>query len=88
MWQNFCYKINYGNLQSLYKQQRNYCNAYITCASTGKAAAAIDGTTVHTTLKISLSNLHQLHTEDVYQYRALFKYVKVLIIDEVVISPV
>lgn len=58
-------------------------NAYITCASTGKAAVAIDGTTVHTALKISLSNLHQLHTEDVHQYRALFKYVKVLIIDEV-----
>lgn len=29
-----------------------YCNAYITCASTGKAAVAIDGTTVHTALKI------------------------------------
>lgn len=28
-----------------------YCNAYITCASTGKAAVAIDGTIVHTALK-------------------------------------
>lgn len=52
-------------------------------ASTGKATIAIGGTTVFTPLKISLSNLHQLHTEDVHQYRALFKYVKVVIIDEI-----
>jgi len=59
------------------------CNAYITCASTGKAAVGIDDITVHTALKISLSNLHQMHTEDVHQYRALFKYAKVLTIDDV-----
>lgn len=59
------------------------CNAYITCTSTGKVAVTIDGITVHTALKIFLSNLHQLHTKDVHQYRALFKYVKVLIIDEI-----
>lgn len=34
-----------------------YCNAYITCASTGKAAVAIDGQTVHTAFKITLSAL-------------------------------
>lgn len=38
-----------------------YCNAYITCASTGKAAVAIDGTTVHTTQKISLQNFYLCH---------------------------
>lgn len=60
-----------------------YCNAYIACASTGKAAVAIDGTTVHTALKISMSKLLPLSTEVAYQYRALFKFVKVIIIDEV-----
>jgi DNA replication protein DnaC len=40
-----------------------FCNASITCASTGKAAAAIDGTTVHTALKISLSKLLPLSIE-------------------------
>lgn len=60
-----------------------YCNAYIACASTGKAAVAIDGTTVHTALKISLSKLLPLSIEVAHQYRALFKFVKVLIIDEV-----
>ncbi|CAG4939236.1 unnamed protein product [Parnassius apollo] len=40
-----------------------YCNAYITCASTGKAAVAIDGTTIHTALKISLSKLLPLSSE-------------------------
>lgn len=59
------------------------CNAYITCASTGKAAVAIDGCTVHTALKISLSKLLPLSTEVIHQFRALFKYVKVLLIDEI-----
>lgn len=66
-----------------YSPTDNYCNAYITCASTGKAAVAIDGTTVHTALKISLSKLLPLSIEVVHQFRALFKYVKVLIIDEI-----
>lgn len=60
-----------------------YCNAYITCASTGKAAVVIDGTTVHTALKISLSKLLPLSTEVAHQYRSLFKYVRAIIIDEV-----
>lgn len=60
-----------------------FCNSYITCASTGKAAVAINGTTVHTALKISLSKLIPLSIETAQQYRCLFKYVKVLIIDEI-----
>lgn len=66
-----------------YSDNDGYCNAYITCASTGKAAVAIDGSTVHTALKISLSKLLPLSTETANQYRTLFRYVKVLIIDEV-----
>ncbi|GFY10452.1 ATP-dependent DNA helicase [Trichonephila clavipes] len=50
-------------------------NAYIACASTGKAATAIGGSTVHSALSISL--------EKANQYRTLFKFVKVLIIDEI-----
>lgn len=60
-----------------------HCNAYIACASTGKAAVAIDGTTIHTALKISLSRILPLSNELVQQYRALFRFVKVIIIDEV-----
>lgn len=60
-----------------------YCNAYITCASTGKAAIAIEGTTVHTALRISLSRLLPLSNEIAQLYRCLFKFVKVLIIDEI-----
>ena len=66
-----------------YTSTDGYCNAYITCASTGKAAVAIDGTTVHTALKITLSKLIPWSIEVAYQYRALFKYLKVLIIDEI-----
>ncbi|XP_075210408.1 uncharacterized protein LOC142317746 [Lycorma delicatula] len=60
-----------------------YCNAFVACASTGKATVAINGTTVHTALKISMSKLLPLSIEVAYQYRALFRFVKVLIIDEV-----
>lgn len=66
-----------------YTDNDGYCNAYITCASTGKAAVAIAGTTVHTALKISLSRLLPLSNETAQQYRTLFKYVKVIIIDEI-----
>lgn len=45
-----------------------YCNAYITCASTGKAAVAINGTTVHTALRISLSKLLSLSSEMLQLY--------------------
>ncbi|CAG5035755.1 unnamed protein product [Parnassius apollo] len=57
-------------------------NAYIACASTGKAATAIGGTTVHNALSISLSRLLPLTIEIAFQYRALFEFIKV-IIDEV-----
>lgn len=60
-----------------------YCNAYINCASTGKAAVAIDGTTIHTALKITLSKFLPLSGEMLHLYRSLFKYIKVIIIDEV-----
>lgn len=60
-----------------------YCNAYITCASTCKAAMATDGTTVHTALKISLSKLLPRSSETLQLYRSLFRSVRVLIIDEI-----
>ncbi|GFS80978.1 ATP-dependent DNA helicase [Trichonephila clavipes] len=60
-----------------------YCHAYITCASPGKAAVAISGMTVPTALKISLSKLFPLHSKTAQQCRTLFKYTKVIIIDEV-----
>ncbi|XP_050340295.1 uncharacterized protein LOC126766581 [Bactrocera neohumeralis] len=60
-----------------------FCNACIAFASTGKAAIAIDGTTIHTALKISLSKLLPLSIEVAQQYRMLIKYVQVILIDEV-----
>ncbi|XP_014218648.1 ATP-dependent DNA helicase PIF1-like [Copidosoma floridanum] len=73
-------------LMKIYNRFTNndgFCNAYITYASTGKAAEAIDGTTVHTALKITLTKLLPLSMELVQLYRTLFKYVRILIIDEV-----
>ncbi|GFT26546.1 ATP-dependent DNA helicase [Trichonephila clavipes] len=66
-----------------YTNNDGYCHAYITCASTGKAAVAISGTTVHTALKISLSRLLPLHSETAQQCRTLFEYIKVIIFDEI-----
>lgn len=70
---DFCQALRIANEKQL--EQIN--NA---CASTGKAAAAIDGTTVHTALKISLSKLLPLSIEVAHPYIVLFKFV---IIDEV-----
>jgi len=37
-----------------YTIQRNSIrNAYVACASTGKAASALDGTTIHSALRIA-----------------------------------
>ncbi|GFQ92428.1 ATP-dependent DNA helicase [Trichonephila clavata] len=58
-------------------------NAYIACASTGKTVTGIGDSTVHSALSISLSRIMPLNIEKVHQYRTLFKFVKVLIIDEV-----
>jgi len=51
----------------------SYCNAYIACASTGKAAVAINGTIVHTAFKISISTLLPLSLEVCQMYRSLFR---------------
>lgn len=66
-----------------YTDNNGYCNAYITCASTGKAVVAMDGSTVHTALKIPFSNFLPLSDEFLQLYRSIFKYAKVLIVDEV-----
>ncbi|GFX96795.1 ATP-dependent DNA helicase [Trichonephila clavipes] len=55
----------------------------MTCASTGKAAVAISGTTIHTALKISSSRLVPLNSETAQQYRTLFKYIKVTIVADI-----
>ncbi|GFT11086.1 ATP-dependent DNA helicase [Trichonephila clavipes] len=67
-----------------YTDNDGYCHAYLTCASTGKAAAAaaISGTPVHAALKISLSRLLPFHSETAQQYRNIFKYI-IIITDEV-----
>ncbi|GFW58189.1 ATP-dependent DNA helicase [Trichonephila clavipes] len=73
-------------LMEIYNHYRNndgYCQACVTCASTGKAAVTIPGTTVHTALKISLSRLLLLHSEAAQLCRNLFKHIKVIIIDEI-----
>lgn len=59
-----------------------YCNTYLACASTGKAAVSIGGTTVHTAFKITLLNfLTPLSNEVKSLYRSFFKYVKMILID-------
>lgn len=59
-----------------------YCNAYLACASTGKSAVAIDGTTVHTAFKITIARTLPLSFEVAQQYRSLFKYISCILIDE------
>ena len=60
-------------------------NAYVACASTGKAAAAFDGTTVHSAFRISVMRTLEkpLANELEQTYRGMFNGVKCVIIDEV-----
>lgn len=72
-------------VKEIYNRFTDNCgtlNAYIVAASTGKAAVAIDGTTIHTALSISTVRLIALSSEKANLYRSLFRYVKIVIIDE------
>lgn len=59
-------------------------NAYVACASTGKAAVAIGGTTVHSAFRITMSRRQssKLSFEALQLYRNAFANVKAIIIDE------
>lgn len=60
-------------------------NAYVACASTGKAAVAIGGTTVHSAFRITMSRRRssKLGFEALQLYRNAFANIKAIIIDEV-----
>ncbi|GFX59968.1 ATP-dependent DNA helicase [Trichonephila clavipes] len=53
------------------------------CCQSCEATVAVSGTTVQAALKISLSRLLPLHSETTRHYRTLFKYTKVIIIEEI-----
>lgn len=59
-------------IHNRFSDNDDFYNSYIICALTGKTAVAINGTPVHTALKISLSNLIPLSIETAQQYRCLF----------------
>ncbi|GFV64106.1 ATP-dependent DNA helicase PIF1 [Trichonephila clavipes] len=67
-----------------YTQQHNSLrNAFIACASTGKAAVNLGGATVHSAFKITQSRRIGTMARDVLQnYRSTFIGVKCIIIDE------
>ncbi|XP_062714004.1 uncharacterized protein LOC134290817 [Aedes albopictus] len=60
-------------------------NAFVACASTGKAAVAIGGTTVHSAFRITMSRRanSKLSFEMLQLYRNAFANIKAVIIDEV-----
>ena len=68
-----------------YTQQHNSLrNAYVACASTGKAAVNLGGVTVHSAFKITQSRRVGTMAREVLQnYRSIFIGVKCIVIDEV-----
>lgn len=60
-------------------------NAYVACASTGKAAVAIGGTTVHSAFRLTMSrrNNAKMSFETLQLYRNGFAHVRAIIVDEV-----
>lgn len=68
-----------------FSQQHNAIyNAYISCASTGKAAVAIGGQTVHSVFKITISKRDSGFTyQNLQMYRSTFRNICIVFIDEV-----
>ena len=71
-----------------YKEGEGANNAYVACASTGKAASQIDGTTVHAAFSLALQKQRndgdgRLKLNRLYDYKRSFCKVKAIIIDEV-----
>nr|XP_042909174.1 uncharacterized protein LOC107438268 [Parasteatoda tepidariorum] len=60
-----------------------HCNAYLTCALTGKAAVAISGTIIHTARSLSTSLDNSLSSEALQQFGSLFQHIRLMLIDEV-----
>lgn len=59
-------------------------NAYIACASTGKAAVPLGGSTVHSAFRLTNSRLTKvLSTENLQAYRNMFVGVKAVFVDEI-----
>ncbi|KAK8759627.1 hypothetical protein V5799_002740 [Amblyomma americanum] len=72
-------KIAYGDAEI------SGVNAYVACATTGKAAVALNGVTVHSAFKMVMSNTREdkgLSAADLNTFRTLFKGVRCVIIDE------
>lgn len=67
------------------QEHNSHNNSYVACASTGKAAVAIGGTTVHSAFRITMSRRTntKLSFEALQLYRNAFANVKAVIIDEV-----
>ncbi|KAJ2939993.1 hypothetical protein O0L34_g6705 [Tuta absoluta] len=68
-----------------YTQEHNSLNnSYVACASTGKAAVPIGGTTVHSAFRLTSSRVTKLlSAENLQAYRNVFVGVKVVFIDEI-----
>ncbi|CAH0586945.1 unnamed protein product [Chrysodeixis includens] len=65
-------------------QPHSYFNSYVTCASTGKAAIAINGKTVHSAFRLNFTGKpFILSAEALQKYRSSFTGVKCIIIDEI-----
>ncbi|KAH7981673.1 hypothetical protein HPB52_000678 [Rhipicephalus sanguineus] len=67
-------------------QENSAMNAYVDCATTGKAAVALNGVNVHSAFKIVMTNRREERgraSSDLNTFRMLFRDVKCIIVDEV-----
>jgi hypothetical protein len=60
-------------------------NAYVTCASSGKAVVNLDGATVHSVFKLTQSKSASsvLSRELLRSFRLLFQNVKCVVLDDI-----
>ncbi len=58
-------------------------NLYVALASTGVAATAVNGTSVHSSLKLNMYSKSGLSVESLNQFKAVFAHIEAVIIEEV-----
>lgn len=79
-----CLKALMETYNRFSQQHNSIYNAYISCASTGKAAVSIGGQTVHSVFKISISRKDTgFNYQNLQLCKSTFRNIVILFIDEV-----
>lgn len=80
----FLMKLMMETYNRFWQHHDSLYNAYVATASTGSAASAINGATVHSALRVNTTrNINYMSSESINNFRAAFAHVRSIFVDEV-----